>query len=174
VLSSGRKGKTAKPRKARFRIACHRCGGTLPSGRTAYCDDCFPLARTERGLSEVGPPPRQTTKRKRVAEAYGSTGDYKRAEAMAQLRAEEQEWERAHQGMRRPSRDEFEPIRAGLADMPLAKIEAAIGVSRTAASKIRSGQLVPHVRPWEALAKLAGPGFGCGSRAGEYADGAGA
>jgi hypothetical protein len=30
----------------------------------------------------------------------------------------------------------------------------AIDVSRTAASKIRSGQLVPHVRHWETLAKL--------------------
>jgi hypothetical protein len=41
-----------------------------------------------------------------------------------------------------------------LAGMPLAKIEAAIGVSRTAARKIRSGQLVPHVRHWEVLAEL--------------------
>jgi hypothetical protein len=38
--------------------------------------------------------------------------------------------------------------------MPLAKIEAAIGVSRPAASKIRSGQLVPHVRHWIALAEV--------------------
>jgi hypothetical protein len=75
---------------------------------------------------------------------------------MAQLRAEEQEWERAHQGMRRPSRDEFEPIRAALAGIPLARITGAIGVSRTAASKIRSGQLVPHARRWEVLAALTG------------------
>jgi hypothetical protein len=64
---------------------------------------------------------------------------------MAQLRAEEQEWKKAHQGMRRPSRQEFEPIRARLAGMPLTKIESAIGVSRTAAGQIRSGLLVPHV-----------------------------
>jgi hypothetical protein len=57
--------------------------------------------------------------------------------------------------MSRPSRGEFEAIRVGLAGMPLAKIEAAIGMSRTAASKIRSGQLVPHVRHWEVLAELA-------------------
>jgi hypothetical protein len=69
-------------------------------------------------LSEVGPPPHRKTKRKRLDEAYESPGDYQRAEAMAQLRAEEQEWERAHQGMRRPFRDEFEAIRAGLAGMP--------------------------------------------------------
>jgi CRISPR-associated endonuclease Cas1 len=173
VLSSERKGKTAKPRTARFRTTCHRCGGTLPPGRSAYSDDCFPLARTERGLSEVGPAPRRK-KRTRIAEAYGSTADYQRAETMAQLRAQEQEWERAHQGMRRPSRDEFEPIRAALAGMPLARIEGAIGVSRTAASKIRSGQLVPHVRHWEVLAKLAGAGFEVDRRAGGYADGTGA
>jgi hypothetical protein len=75
---------------------------------------------------------------------------------MVQLRAEEQEWERAHQGMRGPSRDEFEPIRAGLAGMLLANIVDGIGVSRTAASKIRSGQLIPQVRHWSVLARLGG------------------
>jgi hypothetical protein len=126
-----------------------------PSGSHPYRDECFALARTERGLSEVGPAPKRKTTRKRLAEAYGSTGDYQRAETMAQLRAEEQEWERAHQGMRRPSRDEFEPIRAGLAGVLLAEMAAAIGVSQTAASKIRRGQLVPHVRHWSVIANLA-------------------
>jgi hypothetical protein len=37
----------------------------------------------------------------------------------------------------------------------LQRIVDAIGVSRTAASKIRSGKLVPHVRHWAVLAKLA-------------------
>jgi hypothetical protein len=48
-----------------------------------------------------------------------------------------------------------EPVEAGLAGMPLAKIVNAIGVSRTAASKIRNGKHVPHVRHWSRLAELA-------------------
>ena len=70
--------------------------------------------------------------------------------------AEQQAWERERRGMRRPEPEEFGAIRAGLAGIKLDAIAAAIGVSRTAASKIRSGHLVPHMRHWEALAELAG------------------
>jgi hypothetical protein len=75
---------------------------------------------------------------------------------MAAVRAAEQEWEREHRGMTRPLPSEFAPIREGLRGCPLQRIMDAIDVSRTAASKIRSGQLVPHVRHWDLLADLAG------------------
>jgi hypothetical protein len=73
---------------------------------------------------------------------------------MAALRAEEREWERGHQGIRRPSPEQFGPIREALARFPLDTIAHAIGVSRTAAGYIRRGKLVPHVRHWSALAAL--------------------
>jgi hypothetical protein len=73
---------------------------------------------------------------------------------MVGVRAAEQEWERDHGGMARPLPSEFAPIREALSGIPLQRIIEAIGVSRTAPSKIRSGQLVPHVRHWEALAVL--------------------
>jgi hypothetical protein len=73
---------------------------------------------------------------------------------MAAVRAAEQEWEREHRWMARPLPSEFAPIREALAGVQLQRIADAIEVSRTAASKIRSGQLVPHVRHWEVLAKL--------------------
>jgi hypothetical protein len=75
---------------------------------------------------------------------------------MAAVRAAEQEWEREHQGMARPLPSEFAPIQEALAGVPLQRISDTIDVSRTAASKIRAGQLVPHVRHWDALARLAG------------------
>jgi hypothetical protein len=46
------------------------------------------------------------------------------------------------------------PIREALSGIPLQRIMDAIDVSRTAASKIRSGKLVPHVRHWETLGSL--------------------
>jgi hypothetical protein len=58
--------------------------------------------------------------------------------------------------MRRPDRSEFTQIMNRLAAIPLDQIATAIGASRTAASKIRSGGLVPHMRHWPALAELAG------------------
>ncbi len=74
---------------------------------------------------------------------------------MAAVRATEQEWERDHRGMARPLPSEFARIREALSGIPLRRIAESIGVSQTAASKIRSGKLVPHVRNWEALANLA-------------------
>jgi hypothetical protein len=74
---------------------------------------------------------------------------------MAAVRAAEQEWEREHRGMPRPLPSEFASIREALRGCPLQRIMETIGVSRTAASKIRSGQLVPHVRHWETLSEVA-------------------
>jgi hypothetical protein len=73
---------------------------------------------------------------------------------MAAIRAAEHEGERDHRGIARPLPSEFAPIRETLSSIPLQQISEAIDVSRTAASKIRSGKLVPHVRHWEALARL--------------------
>lgn len=56
--------------------------------------------------------------------------------------------------MRRPDPSEFQPVSAGLAGVPLARIAEAMGVSVTAASRVRRGLLVPHVRHWEALRAL--------------------
>jgi hypothetical protein len=95
-------------------------------------------------------------KRKRLPKTdYGRKQDDRRAESIAAVRAAEQEWESKHRGMARPLPSEFAPIREALRGCPLQRIVNAIDVSRTAASKIRSGKLVPHVRHWEALAKLA-------------------
>jgi hypothetical protein len=73
---------------------------------------------------------------------------------MAAVRAAEQEWEQQHQRMVRPLPSEFAPIREALSGVRLQTIMETIGVSRTAASKIRSGKLVPHVRHWEVLTRL--------------------
>jgi hypothetical protein len=75
---------------------------------------------------------------------------------MAELRALEREWERRHQGNRRPEPERFQPIRESLAHIPLDTIASTIAVSRAAAGYIRWGNQVPHVRHWSALAALAG------------------
>jgi hypothetical protein len=56
--------------------------------------------------------------------------------------------------MARPLPSEFAPIREGLSDVPVQQISEAINISRTAASKIRSGKLVPHVRHWDTRSRL--------------------
>ena len=154
VLSSERRGKARRPRRPKFSHHCHGCGVAMPEHQRhrAWCDLCLPTARTERGLSTVGP----ARRRKRPARSdYGRKQDYRRAESMAAVRAAEQDWERQHAGMARPLPSEFAPIREALLEIPLQRISEAIGVSQTAASKIRSGKLVPHLRHWEALSQMA-------------------
>lgn len=53
------------------------------------------------------------------------------------------------------SADAFDPVREGLAGRKLAEIIAAIGLSTSMASQIRSGRIVPHARLWPALSVLA-------------------
>lgn len=54
---------------------------------------------------------------------------------------------------------EFEPIRAGLANVKLPVIMAACGVSKATASGWRSGRYVPPLRHWDALTEVAACGL---------------
>jgi predicted component of type VI protein secretion system len=52
--------------------------------------------------------------------------------------------------------EDFAAIRAGLREVKLAEIMAALGISKASASSWRSGRVVPALRHWPALATLAG------------------
>jgi hypothetical protein len=65
---------------------------------------------------------------------------------MAAVRAAEQEWEKGAPWDASAAAWRVHIHPGGLSSIPL---------QRPAASKIRSGQLVPHLRHWEALAPLA-------------------
>ena len=67
------------------------------------------------------------------------------------VRAAEQEWEREHRGIARSLPPEFAPIRDAPLGVPLQRIIDSIEVSRTAASKIRSGKMVPRAALGDAL-----------------------
>jgi CRISPR-associated endonuclease Cas1 len=153
-LTGQRRGRRPRVRKpARFSFRCGGCGELLPPGQEhrAFCDDCLPAARQERGMSPVG-----TTKPKRVRprRVYETASGAKRADTMRAKVAAQQAWEEAHRGERRPAPSEFEPIRAALAGVPLRRIAEAADCSDSGASAIRRGKLVPHLRFWEALANI--------------------
>ena len=69
-------------------------------------------------------------------------------------RTMQKEWEVAHQG------EVFDPawfrehVLPGIGTLSLGTIAKATGMSTSAASKIRSGQRVPHPRHWEPLAAI--------------------
>jgi len=76
----------------------------------------------------------------------------RRKNANALQRTMQREWEAVHKG------EQFDPewfrehVLPGLAPLSLVTIARAAGMSTSAASRVRSGQRVPHPRHWEALA----------------------
>jgi hypothetical protein len=84
-----------------------------------------------------------------------TTTSQRRSVANAEHRLAEQRWELEHE---EPfdRRSFLERVLPGLASITTTKIAREIGVSTSAASKIRSGKRVPHPRHWAALAALAG------------------
>ena len=70
-------------------------------------------------------------------------------------RSEPEQW-RAEHPHANADPEAFAPIRAGLASVKLAEIMAALGCSKASASSWRSGRVVPALRHWAPLARLAG------------------
>jgi CRISPR-associated endonuclease Cas1 len=111
---------------------CVDCGGPLTRPRNLRCETC----------QEQTPGQSRAVRRQR-------------GRAIAAARADLAEWRAEHPQDERPSAETFAPIRTGLDGIKLADIRAATGLSKSMASQIRSGRVVPHVRHWGALAELA-------------------
>lgn len=80
----------------------------------------------------------------------------RRSAALSVRKREQPAWERNDQP-RQPVDDYATKILPGLRDVPLAAVQLATGLSISAASRIRSGKLQPHVRHWAALGQLFNP-----------------
>lgn len=79
----------------------------------------------------------------------------RRGRAIAAANAGLAEWRAKHPGEHRRSPEAFAPIRAGIAKVKLSEIMAVTGLSKSTASQIRSGRVVPHARHWLPLSRLA-------------------
>jgi hypothetical protein len=128
---------------------CVDCGGPLTRPRHVRCEACW--SKTPAQSAEV---------RRR------------RGRAIAVVVAGVHDWKAEHPDAARPSAEVFAPIREGLDGVKVADIMAATGLSKTTASQIRSGRVLPHVRHWPAVTELAhgrvlgateAPAYGMGS-----------
>jgi hypothetical protein len=92
----------------------------------------------------------------------------KRSITLATRKAEQLAWDADDH----PTETSFgEDILAGLARVPLSEIQAATGLSISAASRIRSGKLTPHARHWETLSAISRSTGGRPSATGHDDDG---
>jgi hypothetical protein len=111
---------------------CVECGGPLTRPRHLRCERCLEQA------------PGQSREVRR-----------RRGRAIAAAQADLALWRAEHLGEESPPSYAFALIRDRLAGSKLTEIMAATGLSKSMASQIRSGRVVPHVRHWPALADLA-------------------
>jgi len=132
---------------ARVDRHCEHCGRKLTGSARKVCADCRPEQRRQQ-LAHALTLARTDTWRER---STSDTARAKRAATVAANRAANVQWEaeHGHQIVDRAAyiRDTV-PL---LIHLTTADIARELGVSASAASRIRTGKLVPHVRHWEKL-----------------------
>jgi len=135
---------------ARVDRHCEHCGRTLTGAARKVCADCRPEQR-RRQLADASVTARGDNWRERIT---SDSARQKRAAGIAANRAETIRWETEH-GREPVDRAAYlrdtVPL---LADLTTADVARALGVSQSAASRIRTGKLVPHVRHWSQLNEL--------------------
>ena len=94
-----------------------------------------------------GDVPYRTTQRSPEAGA-------KRRVAMTEVRRADVAWNQRHTEPPDPDLYRLE-ILPGIQEMKLTELAARTGLTKSACSRIRSGEVVPHARHWEALREAA-------------------
>lgn len=151
-----RQGKGAPARKLPgIAPTCRRCGRELALSRATYCPTCWSVVRREQ--QRVASAAAAEASRARAAAGVRSPAHDDEAEArrLASLRAALRR-RAVEQGAGWTPETFDAVVLPALAGVDIAKIMTATGVSRSAASRWRSGQLRPAPAKWAALASIAG------------------
>jgi CRISPR-associated endonuclease Cas1 len=146
-----RKTESARPKGAALPKTCIVCGADLRRGRHQYCADCQPVQTLEavatahevlRARRQAGNDP-----------AHGGEAARRRGKRNAATLRANAEWERRQADSFHPGTFARE-IGPKLAEVSLAAMMRATGLSRPYCAMIRRGARVPHPRHWEALRGL--------------------
>jgi len=134
---------------------CHTCGVVLDDATRQYCDTCLPERQAELApsFSDSGP---QVLAEQRAVDsdpAHGGTTAEKRGRRVAEQWRELSAWEEAHTAEADIATYEWE-IQPHLAEMSLAAMMQATGLSRRYCWLIKTGQKVPHPRHWHEFLRL--------------------
>jgi CRISPR-associated protein Cas1 len=114
-------------------VVCIDCGAPVARPRHLRCEQCWEATSGQA---------RETRRR--------------RGRAIAAQRAELEQWRRDHPGADTPRQHYIDVVLPQLAIVRLRDIMTATGLSKSTASTIRSGRIVPAQRHWPALAAIVG------------------
>ncbi len=152
-----RRARTAAPRERMTRQAtCTGCGTPLSEPRRKFCPGCWTVTRRDLAAQRAKKAATNLAQLRVDGEDPTATpqANARRSAALSARKREQLTWDRDNQPAA-PVDHYPTTILPGLRDVPLAAVQRATGLSISAASRIRSGKLQPHVRHWPALRQLA-------------------
>ncbi len=135
---------------------CRTCGIELARRSRQLCSACWPDTRQRLAIE------RTTTANKALAAQRAAGNDptntpvaaAKRSKSLSKRKEEESSW-RPNAEDRSWTGDRYQAeILPALEGLPLSALMRATGLSLSACSRIRSGQLVPHQRHWRPLLQI--------------------
>jgi CRISPR-associated endonuclease Cas1 len=157
VQKRGNKPRTAASVSVRTMPTCKSCGTKLFNKTRQYCTACWTVTRTALNEQRILASRVAIT----VARAEGRDpsqtveAQAKRHQSLLAAKAAEREWDAVGSHSMITEQQLYEEVLPRLAEVPLSKIERATGLSNSACSRIRRGNMTPHPRHWDALARLA-------------------
>ncbi len=134
---------------------CRRCGRELASSRATYCPTCWSVVRREQQRAASAAAARAARAPRESGAASPAHDDEAEARRLASLRAA-LDRRAVEQGGGWTAESFDAVVLPALAGVDLPQIMTATGVSRSAASRWRSGQLRPAPAKWAVLAAIAG------------------
>lgn len=154
--SSGRRARKQPASAARMPRTCRDCGSPLESTSRELCATCWPVARATlaAGRARRGAAAIAAARAKGQDPTNTPDAKAKRHASLVVERAARDAWDNANPEADRDPELSQGPSFPDLARVPLSAISHATGLSLSAASRIRRGQLRPHPRHWAALAAL--------------------
>lgn len=133
---------------------CEHCGRKLTGTARKVCADCRPEQRRDQLADALT---RSRTDTWRVNSTSSETRE-KRVAAITRNRAETLRWETDH-GRDPADRAAYQRDTAPhLTELTTSDIARSLEVSQSAALRIRTGKLIPHVRHWGTLNAMIRPG----------------
>lgn len=156
----GQRSRRRQPNKPpSARPSCRNCGGDVLDPKRRLCPSCWSVTRrhlaTSRAISG------QAALAALRAQGLDPTNTPKasaaRSRALSQRKAEELQWTPPDGDSWTVERYRHEVL-PRLTGIPLSQMSRALGLSVSASSRIRSGQLLPHRRHWQPLADLSTQG----------------
>ena len=135
---------------------CRNCGATLDEARRQLCPTCWPVTRAAIAAEASHKRAVKLAQLRRDGADPTNTAEVRaqRSKALSARKQEQLAWEAASTSSELTSSDLTERVLPALRDVPLSAIQAATGLSLSACSRIRSGNLLPHARHWTPLHHL--------------------